>query len=378
MKSLLLTPKKAKAMIKFLFASILLLHGFIHLMGFARAFHFAEISQLTQSVSRPAGVAWSLAALLFALTALLLLLKKDSWWLWALPAVILSQILIFSSWQDARFGTITNLVAVLGIAAGYGHWSFEKLTHRELQVLYSQSVKSSDVVTGQKIASLPPIVQTWLHRSGIVGKPSVSTVHLHQRGILRTAPRGKWMPVSAEQYFSVQPPGFLWLADVKMMPFVPLAGRDKYADGQGHMLIKALSLIPLADSKGPEIDQGTALRYLGETIWFPSAALSEYISWEALDAVSARASITWGNITASGIFCFSENGDMTAFQADRFYDRQGTSTRERWRIDAKDWKEFNGVRVPVKFDVTWKLQEGDFTWFRMEVTDLVYDEKQAE
>jgi hypothetical protein len=362
-------------MIKFLFACLLLLHGLIHLMGFAKAFRYAEISQLTQPITKPAGAMWGLSALLFTIAAVLFFMKKDSWWMWALPIVILSQILIFSSWQDARFGTIANLIAVLGIVIGYGHWDFKKLTDSELQKFHSQPVKPASVVTEENIASLPPIVQTWLRRSGVVGKPAVFTVHLRQTGAMRTAPEGKWMPVSAEQYFTVQPPGFLWLADVKMMPFVHLAGRDKYEDGKGHMLIKALSLIPVADSKGPEIDQGTMLRYLGETIWFPPAALSEYLSWENLDATSARATMTWGGITASGIFYFTENGDMTAFEADRYYDRQGTSTLERWRIEAKDWKEFIGVRMPVQFDVTWKLKEGDFTWFRLEVTDVVYDGK---
>lgn len=362
-------------MVKFLFAFLLLVHGLIHLMGFAKAFNYAEISQLTQPISRPAGAAWGLSALLFVAATVLLLLKKDSWWMWALPAVILSQILIFSSWQDAKFGTIANLIAVLGIAVGYGHWDFKKLTDSELKTFLSQPVQSASMVTAEKIATLPPIVQTWLRRSGVAGKPAISNVHLRQTGAMRTAPKGNWMPVNAEQYFSIQPPGFLWLADVKMMPFVHLAGRDKYADGKGHMLIEALSLIPVADSKGLEIDQGTMLRYLGETVWFPSATLSDYITWEPLDSTSAKATMAWSGVTASGIFYFSENGDMTAFEANRFYNRKGTSTLERWRIEAKAWRELGGVRMPVQFEVTWKLKEGDFTWFRLEVTEVVFDEK---
>ena len=71
------------------------------------------------------------------------------------------------------------------------------------------------------------------------------------------------------------------------MSVLPIAGRDRYADGHGHMLIKLASLLTVADGAGPEIDQGTLLRYLGEIVWFPSAALRDYISWEAIDERSA-------------------------------------------------------------------------------------------
>ncbi len=32
-----------------------------------------------------------------------------------------------------------------------------------------------------------------------------------------------------------------------------------------------------------EIHQGTLLRYLAETMWFPTAALNDYLTWEEMD-----------------------------------------------------------------------------------------------
>ena len=52
---------------------LLLLHGFIHLMGFAKAFGYAEMPQLTQPISREWGVVWLLAGGLVVATALTLL-----------------------------------------------------------------------------------------------------------------------------------------------------------------------------------------------------------------------------------------------------------------------------------------------------------------
>jgi hypothetical protein len=106
---------------------------------------------------------------------------------------------------------------------------------------------------------------------------------------MRTGPDKPWMPVVAEQYFSVNPPGFVWSVNARMKGVLPIAGRDRYADGHGHMLIKLASLLTVADGVGAEIDQGAMLRYLGEIVWFPSAALSDSVSWEAIDERSARA-----------------------------------------------------------------------------------------
>jgi hypothetical protein len=189
---------------------------------------------------------------------------------------------------------------------------------------------------------------------------------------MRTTPSGKWMPVRAEQLFTPSPPAFVWLADVEMMPFAHLAGRDKYMDGKGHMLIKALSLLPVADAKGPETDQGTLLRFLAEMVWFPAAAIADYISWEGQGTNAARAVMHYGGVSASGIFYFNENGDFDSFEAERYYNREGRTSLERWHIQAKEWKELAGVRVPVHCEVTWKLKDGDFTWFKLEINDLSY------
>jgi hypothetical protein len=42
-----------------------------------------------------------------------------------------------------------------------------------------------------------------------------------------------------------------------------------YADGKGHMLIKASSFSTVVDAKGEEIDQGSMMRCLSEMLRFP-------------------------------------------------------------------------------------------------------------
>lgn len=356
-----------------LLALILLAHGLIHLLGFAKAFKMAEVPQLTGSFSKATGALWFAAALLFSASVLFLLLKKDWWWMVAAPAVLLSQILIFTQWRDAKFGTVANLIALAGIVLAYGSWQFDAMVRRELAAFFPKTVAAKTVLTPEMLAPLPPVVQKWLERSGAVGKEIVRTAHLKQGGEMKTKPDGDWIPFEAEQWNTLDPPGFLWTTRIQAAPGMTLAGRDRYVDGRGNMLIKLLALFPVADAKGPETDQGSLLRNLAEACWWPSAALSDYIRWEQLDSLSAQATMTCGGITASGIFRFNAEGDVTSFEAKRYYDRKEGATLEDWRVVNQGWRAFDGVRVPHQSEITWKLESGDFTWLKLEIKAIDYN-----
>lgn len=97
--------------------TLILLHGVIHLMGFLKAFGLAEISELTIPISAGWGAVWLTACLVFITSGILLFLNSDHWWFAGIIGVILSQILIIAFWQDARFGTIPNLIIVIILAA---------------------------------------------------------------------------------------------------------------------------------------------------------------------------------------------------------------------------------------------------------------------
>jgi NADH-quinone oxidoreductase subunit A len=95
--------------------ALLLIHGAIHLMGFAKAFGFAALPRLSRPISRGMGIMWLVAALLFLVTAVLFGAGARVWWPAGLAAVLLSQAVIFSAWSDAKFGTIANLLIALAV-----------------------------------------------------------------------------------------------------------------------------------------------------------------------------------------------------------------------------------------------------------------------
>lgn len=98
---------------------IILLHGLIHLLGFVKAFGLAEIQELTLPINHVWGSLWLAAALTLATAGVLWLLQMDAWKIAAIIGIILSQFLIIVYWQDARFGTIPNVIILTVLIAGF-------------------------------------------------------------------------------------------------------------------------------------------------------------------------------------------------------------------------------------------------------------------
>ena len=109
-------------MLHFIFAFIVLVHGFIHLLGFAHELQFKEDEQLSvNTVSKFKGlekiesILWLSAYALFLAAVILFMFYVPSWWIFAAVGVLLSQTLIFLDWEEAKYGSVTNIIIVLVI-----------------------------------------------------------------------------------------------------------------------------------------------------------------------------------------------------------------------------------------------------------------------
>jgi len=291
--------------VRIAFVIIIGLHGLIHLLGFAKAFGLAEIRELTQLVSKPMGALWLLSAVLFLATGLVYTTGSSHWWLLGIAATLISQVLIAYFWKDAKFGTLPNVLILLVSVIAYADFSIAKTVRTEVDhVLTQMDHSTSEVITERTIADLPMPVQKWLRHSGMIGKQDIHSVRLTQKALMKMKPDQKeWSHAEAEQYFTTHPPASIWTVRLQMMPFVEVVGRDKFQEGKGEMLIKILSLLPIVNSKNNDkTNMGTLQRYLGEIVWFPSAATSPYIVWEGIDDLSAKATMTYEGTTGSGTF----------------------------------------------------------------------------
>jgi hypothetical protein len=360
--------------LKGIFLFLVIFHGLIHLMGFLDSFKLVEFSQLTLVIPKPIGTLWLISTFLFLITGFFFVFKKK-WWVPAIIATIISQYLIIISWQDAKFGTIANIIILIIAVLRYTEWNFNRLTNKELSKLIEGNVFEDVIVTKNMINTLPPQVQRWLINIGMVGKEKIHTVYFKQKGVMKLKPDQKrWFAAAAEQYVSIDKPAFIWKVIIKMIPLINVVGRDIFKDGKGQMVIKIASLIPVVKvSNNEKVDQSSLQRYLLELPWYPSAALSSYITWESLDEYSVKANMRYNGISGSALFHFNEKGDLEKVSAFRFKDSDNNAKQIECIGEIKENVIIDGIKIPTKFNVSWMLEEGKFTWYKLEIYDIHFN-----
>jgi hypothetical protein len=249
--------------------------------------------------------------------------------------------------------------------------AFDRRIAREVQGLLAASKGRSRLVTEADLVGLPAPVQRWLRWSNVLGTAYPVTVRLRQQGEFRMGQDRGWMPFTAEEYYTTDPPGYVWKVTFRMAPLATVSGRDRYTEGQASILMRLLSLIPVANDHSPGLNQGALLRYLNETMWFPAGVLSPYITWAARDQRSAVATMGYGGVSASATFLFDDQGRLTDMTAERFDNAKKAMLP--WATPISDYGEFAGIRVPVQGAGVWHYEQGEFPYIRLRVTDLEYN-----
>jgi hypothetical protein len=268
-------------------------------------------------------------------------------------------------------GTVATLAIAVASSIGVGRITFDRMVAREVDNLFAASAATGpNVVTDADLAGLPEPVQRWLRHAGVVGRPNPAAVRLRQAGEIRLGDT-RWLPFTAEQYYTTDPPGFAWAAKIEMAPLVTVVGRDKYVDGRGSLEARLQGLITVAKDSGPDVDRGDLLRFLNEIMWFPAAAISPYIAWEPIDATSARATMSYGGVSAPATFHFDEQGRLTTMVAERYDSDEGQENV--WSTPISEYGEFAGIRVPVAGEAVYARASGDYPYIRVRVTALEYD-----
>jgi hypothetical protein len=271
------------------------------------------------------------------------------------------------------------LLSIGCLALVLGRRTFNGIVKRDVASLLgaarlaASQAESTAVVTAALLDGLPPPIRRYLLYTGVVGAPMVRSVYLRQKGAMRQSTTQPWLPLDAEQHYTVQPPGFVWSGTLLLGPLPLARARDRYADGWGNMLIRAGGIYRIADATGAEMDQGALMRYLSEMIWFPTAFLGENVSFEAVDDKSARVTLTDHGRGVSGTLHVDEEGRLTNFEAKRYRMVGGGYELTTWSAPAWEYGELAGLRLPTRGLAVWKLAEGDLAYFDVTITELAYD-----
>jgi hypothetical protein len=223
------------------------------------------------------------------------------------------------------------------------------------------------------LAALPAPVRRYFETVLPERQPPVRTVRLVQHGEFRLGgPDADWKPLTATQHVSVDPPGFVWDAEIAVAPALPARVLDGYRDGEGLLRARLRGAIPVA-SAGPDpaMNEGELVRYLAEAVWYPTALLpAAGVEWEPVDDESARATLSDGDVTASVVFEFADDGTVARVTAERY--RQEDDSYATWVGRFHEYERRNGMLVPTAAEVAWDLPDGEIPYWRATVTDVQY------
>lgn len=362
---------------KYLLILLMAVHGLIHLMGFAKAFNLATFEQLRTPISQPMGLIWLAAGLLFVLAAILLLAAPSWWWVTAAGALVLSQAVILSTWGDAKFGTLANLIVLVPVAVvalGHAPWGFHAQYERDVAAGLAAASESLAPVTEADLAHLPPIVQRYLRFAGVVGRPRVANYRLEFRGALRNGPGDAWMPIVGEQQSFVEPAERLFLVDTEMFG-VPATAYHRYIGPAATFEVSVASLLTIVDARGPEMNRSETVTLFNDMcLLAPATLIDPRIGWEQIGPLTVRATFSNAGNTISAVLSFDEEGALTNFVSDdrsRTLDGK-TYERVRWSTPITAWHTFDGRRVPDG-EARWQLPTGEFTYGRFELRSMAYN-----
>jgi hypothetical protein len=358
-------------------AAVLALHGLIHLMGFAKAFGYAELPQLTRGVSRPMGALWLLVALLFLAAAAALFAWPRGWWWLGAPALVASQLAIVSSWTDARYGTLANLVALVAVLHGFlsaGPTSFHAQYRRDVAALLPRTAPGA-ILAEADLAPLPAPVRRYLRATGNVGKPRVNGFRVSFRGRIRSAAEARWMPFTSEQHNATSPRARLFFMEATMLG-VPADGYHRFQDDAATMRVRIASLLTAVDAAGPEMTRGETVTLFNDMcVMAPAMLVDPAIAWEPVDERTARAAFTHAGNTIRAELSFDAEGLLADFASD---DRLRSSadgksfTRMRWSTPLRDYRTFEGRRVSTRADILWHDPAGKFAYGEFELVEITW------
>ena len=265
-------------------------------------------------------------------------------------------------------------LGALGVAASVNSLRFGRAVAREADALWA-GAPASFAIDPARIQGLPAPVRRYAARVLGGRARAVRTVRLRHRGTFRANLDGPWLPIRGREYFRADPPGFVWWGRARLAPGLWVEARDQSVAGVGHMLISAESTVTLADSAGPEMDQGALLRLLAELPWCPTALFDDrYVTWTAMDGRHARATLRVNGREATGVFDFGEDNLPAGFLADRYRDLGGgRSVLTPWSGEYGAYREVGGLLVPHRVHVAWNLDGQSVPYARFEVERVELD-----
>ena len=371
--------RSVRSTVRWVIGLVVVVHGSIHVLGAAKGLGWADVTQLAAPISTGLGAVWLAAALVTTAAGVLLLARVRWWWTVGGVAVVISQVVIVTSWADAKGGTIANVILLGAVVYGWASQGprSARADYRRRATDALATSRSADLVTEADLVRLPAPLAAYVRQSGAVGQPRVVTLRARFHGRIRGGPTKPWMTFSGEQVntYGAQP-GRLFLMDAELLG-LPVEVLHAFEAGAATMRVRALSLFTMVNASGPEMDRAETVTIFNDLcILAPAALAYAPVTWHVLDEHHVRGAYTYGANTVMAELAFNDDHELVDFFSD---DRTAVSADgktfkpQRWSTPISGYRALGPWRLGTVGQGHWHAPDGEFAYLEYRLDDITYN-----
>ena len=159
--------RAVRTMVRRVIGLVVIAHGSVHFLGAAKGLRWADVAQLSSPISAGLGAVWLAAAVVTTAAGVLLLARVSWWWMVGGVAVAVSQVVIITSWADAKAGTLANVIVLAAVVYGWASQGVRG-AGAEYRCRAGSALNvfcSADQVTESDLARLPAAAVRYAGRS---------------------------------------------------------------------------------------------------------------------------------------------------------------------------------------------------------------------
>ncbi len=263
---------------------------------------------------------------------------------------------------------ILSALAVPVAALLVGRWLAARQTRQNVADLFSQvETGPAKIYDPAQLTGLPAPVQRYFRHVLKPGQPYVRSVRLRHDGQFKTDLNKDWIDITGEEYFVADKPAYIWNGTTTWF-----SACDQYVAGRGSLKVHLMGAFPIQHFSGPVADESELLRYLAETVWFPTSLLPGGPAvWSPIDDNSATLTLTNYGLAISCQMYFDRKGEIVRYQAQRYID---TTHRIPWTGQLSDYREVDGISIPFQASAAWVIDGVEQPYARFMVREIEYDQ----
>ncbi|NWJ41585.1 MAG: hypothetical protein HXX12_11510 [Geothrix sp.] len=238
------------------------------------------------------------------------------------------------------------------------------------------SVEPEVLVTEQELSGLPSLLQAYLRRVGVVGRPRVRNFRVRFSGEMRPSHGSGWMKIRVDQHTFLGPdPARLFLMRASRFG-IPFESFHRFVGPTATMQVRVASLFQVVEARGPEMDQSETVTFFNDLCLLAPAALLEVdVRWEEGPGRTLKGTFHHQGHCVAAVLRFDDQGDLADFRSeDRYQSADGkTYLNYPWSTPIRKYGGFEGFHLMVEGDAIWQEPAGPFPYARFRVGEIAYN-----